>query len=864
MLKLNRRSSPPPILPLPVVSNFKLPPRQVPVFPTRIERCHLPIPTQPHQDGPPRSSLVTSPPPRSMPQTTWRTCTTTSPCPTIDPDLARAHVMVRRGAAAVAAAAREEEESSPAQRLVEAALRGDSAAVEACLQAAADPVDADVPAASRVGVARLRVRSANVALREEAAGEVVVEAQELKTDVSPLFAAAHAGHARIVRALLEAGADVNQKLFLGYATTAAAREGNIDVLEMLMLAGATQEACEDALSEASLFGEAEAVRILVCSETLGSGAVAHALVTAASRGFDDIVIILLKNGADVNCTARVLLRSVKPALHANVDCTPLVAAIMSRQISTVKLLIEEGSYMDSLVQVGSWSWDPASPEEIRVGTCLGEHYNATWCAVEYYESSGEILKLLLDKAPWLLESPKKGRNLLCHAILCQNPSAVRLLLHVGANPRFPIMTEGGHVFCPMHLAARLGYAQVLKQLMLHGADVNAKTSTGDTPLMVSARTGHPDCFLELIKFGADLGIVNHEGDTAILIAERSSSHYSVVDTLLRTLNCGASLISSDMTVFSPLHFFARSGRAEPLLMMLHQSASDLNKLDGSGLTPVMVAVESGHVDIFRILVMVGADITIRNREGKSLMSIIQQKSSEIRDCFEQILLQASLTNTLTGQTLFRPLHYAARIGDKSSLLQLLTMGHDPNSLDEDGFTPLMHAAASGRLDSCKILVSHGGADYSLVNERNETALSLARRSSISSKATEEWLLGHLSRAHVLAGEELMKHTREGKGSPHQKTVRMTKSGVLTWGTSRRRNVTCKEARFGPSTSFTKNRRSIDGSAQHLIFQVVTVTGREVHFEASCASSVEFWVKGINLIVKESIWSTPDKETLESS
>ncbi|CAO2038448.1 unnamed protein product [Urochloa humidicola] len=100
--------------------------------------------------------------------------------------------MVRRGAAAVAAAAREEE-SSPAQRLVEAALRGDAESVEACLLAAADQVDADVPAASRVGVARLRVRSA---------GEVVVEARELKTDVSPLFAAAHAGHAGIVRALL--------------------------------------------------------------------------------------------------------------------------------------------------------------------------------------------------------------------------------------------------------------------------------------------------------------------------------------------------------------------------------------------------------------------------------------------------------------------------------------------------------------------------------------------------------------------------------------------------------------------------------------------------------------------------------------
>jgi hypothetical protein len=99
---------------------------------------------------------------------------------------------------------------------------------------------------------------------------------------------------QMVLTLQMAGADVNQKLFLGYATTSAAREGNIDVLKMLLLAGATQEACEDALSEACLFGEVEAVRILVSSEMLGIEAMARALVTACWRGFDDISVILLQ------------------------------------------------------------------------------------------------------------------------------------------------------------------------------------------------------------------------------------------------------------------------------------------------------------------------------------------------------------------------------------------------------------------------------------------------------------------------------------------------------------------------------------------------------------------------------------------
>lgn len=56
--------------------------------------------------------------------------------------------------------------------------------------------------------------------------------------------------------------------------------------------------------------------------------------------FDNYLVFILQNGVDINCMDRVLLQSVKPALHANVDCTPLVAAIVSRQASVVKLLLE--------------------------------------------------------------------------------------------------------------------------------------------------------------------------------------------------------------------------------------------------------------------------------------------------------------------------------------------------------------------------------------------------------------------------------------------------------------------------------------------------------------------------------------------
>lgn len=42
---------------------------------------------------------------------------------------------------------------------------------------------------------------------------------------------------------------------------------------------------------------------------------------------------------DVDATDRTLLQSSKPSLFASVDCNALVAAVVSRQISVLRLLL---------------------------------------------------------------------------------------------------------------------------------------------------------------------------------------------------------------------------------------------------------------------------------------------------------------------------------------------------------------------------------------------------------------------------------------------------------------------------------------------------------------------------------------------
>lgn len=90
------------------------------------------------------------------------------------------------------------------------------------------------------------------------------------------------------------GANVNKKLFRGYATTAAVRGSHIEILELLLEGGASQLACEEALFEASQLGLAKPAKTLMASELIRSNVAVHALVIASCRGFVDVVDTLLK------------------------------------------------------------------------------------------------------------------------------------------------------------------------------------------------------------------------------------------------------------------------------------------------------------------------------------------------------------------------------------------------------------------------------------------------------------------------------------------------------------------------------------------------------------------------------------------
>ncbi|XP_008791721.2 ankyrin-3-like [Phoenix dactylifera] len=731
----------------------------------------------------------------------------------------------------------EAEEAS--QRLLEAAERGDLMAAAECL---VDPM-VDV---NYVGAVCLKGRRAEVVLREEAPDEVRVEYDELRTDVSALFLAAHAGHLPLVRKLLEAGADVNLRLFRGYATTAAAREGRAEVVEVLLKAGASQPACEEAVVEACCHGRARLVELLMGSDLVRPHVAVHALVSAAARGFVDVVDTLIKCGVDPNATDRMLLRSLKPSLHTNVNCTAIVAAIVSRQVAVVRRLLQAGVRKETKVRLGAWSWDTATGEEIRVGAGLAEPYSIAWCAVEYFESTGTILRLLLQH--YNPNTLHFGRTLLHHAILCANPRAVHTLLASGADCEFPVKTSRKNEFRPIHMAARLGHPSILQILIDKGCDLNSRTDSGETALMLCARHKRDDCLKVLASAGADLGLVSSAGASAALVAASNRWSIGFQRAVLDAIRSGKFPRSSDSSVFSPMMFASRLGDVEALETLLMRPEVNIDEQDENGFSPVMVAAKEGHVDAFRFLVFAGANVKLRNQAGETAITLSQSNGDP--DLFEQVMLEFALEKGNSGG--FYALHCAARRGDLAAVRLLTTRGCDVNMPDGDGYTPLMLAAREGHGALCELLIA-SGARCDIKTHRGETAISLARTNAKFGNEAETVILDELARVLVLEGRCVMKHTKRGKGSPHRKALRMVgAAGVLRWGKSSRRNVVCREAEVGGSSAFQRKRKGKGDAYEPGLFRVVTAKGKEVHFVCEGGKELaELWVRGIRLVTKGS-------------
>lgn len=382
------------------------------------------------------------------------------------------------------------------------------------------------------------------------------------------------------------------------------------------------------------------------------GAVDTRLAEAARRGDLPTVRALVRAGVDVDAPSA----DGTPALHW---------VVRVQDTETARMLLRAGADVDRANRYG------LRPLHIAIDNM-----------------DVEMIRLLLEAGADANSSDATGETSLMMAARTGSVAAVSMLLDAGAHAdgRDPHYRQ-----TPLMLAARGGHLDVARLLIQRGADVNARTRTGQTPAfrLPSSNTGSKG-------EGIIRGGWPERGErdptpgakTPLLYAARDG-HLELARLLL---DSGAALELADADGVTPLLMAILNERLSLARHLVDQGAN-VNAVDWYGQTPLWAAVDVRNLDVsgpgrdngvdrdaalelIRTLLARGANPNARTREYPPQRRWITRLGSLSWVDF-------------TGQT---PFLRAALAGDVTVMRLLLEHGADPNIATCNGTTPLMAAA----------------------------------------------------------------------------------------------------------------------------------------------------------------------------
>lgn len=116
-----------------------------------------------------------------------------------------------------------------------------------------------------------------------------------------------------------------------------------------------------------------------------------------------------------------------------------------------------------------------------------------------------------------------GRTPVLHAVDSHNIESLRLILESGGNPN-PVYPKGMFRSSPLTAAGFAGMPALLKLLLDFEANPNACNPEGLTALHSVARTHNTECALLLLEYGADLNAMSSHGRTPLTTAIIHNNH----------------------------------------------------------------------------------------------------------------------------------------------------------------------------------------------------------------------------------------------------------------------------------------------------------------------------------------------------
>ncbi|RZC41502.1 Ankyrin repeat domain containing protein [Asbolus verrucosus] len=408
------------------------------------------------------------------------------------------------------------------------------------------------------------------------------------------------------------------------------------------------------------------------------------LSLATTHGYQKIVEFLLELNVSPN-----------ELYHRNYFTQSLPIAISRGYIEIVKFLVRNGA---KLYKIGK------------------NAMNALHMALD--NEQFEIAEFFLSKGMNIDDVDATGQTSY-HFAAINNQKSVVLFLLV-KNAKYLTLDKCGRN--PLHLAAQHGSLEVAQILMGKGVDYKIQDKNGKTPLHLAVLYGKIEMVELLIGKGADIDSSDRYGRVPIHYA----AIYGSKDSIEFLLNHGASLeIRDKLYGRTPLHYAAWKGHEDCVEVLINKGAQ-VDVTCNFLYTPLHLAVDDNSYDTCQLLLNYGASVSVVNRYGITPLNMVRNHNYAIY----LLLLKYHP----------EPLHEAAFNVEIEAFLQLLDMGYDINTANENGITPLHVAVGRPNVANLLKLSIEKGANIKARNKNGFTPLHWILQGEYPNEESVEILL----------------------------------------------------------------------------------------------------------------------------
>ena len=291
-----------------------------------------------------------------------------------------------------------------------------------------------------------------------------------------------------------------------------------------------------------------------------------------------------------------------------------------------------------------------------------------------------------------------------------NLQEVRNLLQAGAN------VNAQYIYGETALwqASEKGHVEVVKALLTNDmVDVNIHENyDGVTALLMASQEGHVEIATALLQHNNEVQVnVQDPGDGATALHMASQQGYvEVVEELLRHNNVDVNLRNDQGQ--TALCVACDHGNFEVVAAFLRDNRVDVNVETKIGSTALNVAYLNGHDEVVRLLKEHMARVPVVDWDFRSKSTDMEEHSSTARSLVDRTPRtiggnERTATSLHPNQQLIR----AARGGNLHEVHNLLQVGADINSNDDEDETALIAASRNGHVEVVKELLLNDKVDH---------------------------------------------------------------------------------------------------------------------------------------------------------